>query len=769
VEVSLQAALRTPEGTAEPVAVLWTDADGQWKPLIAGLRTTLPHLFALGPYNPSTRTGPVIWLKCIVARSLPDMAPPTGTTPILYLPGVSRQDLRAAEDCPAALQPLVELQYRGRVWHQSNGRDWSVEAFLVSKEGLGLDIAQDLRTREAMVRALPLLAETPIDSLRGRRLEADDFDKLAVSDPVRDLLRWMSNPELFEKGLDAGRWQAFRSICRSEFGLDPDEAGASAAGGALATGGTRWDDVWQRFSEAPRLYPGIPMLLREPADGQGKLAFDPSRRPEANDEAEERLRRELEQVVGLPHRDACERILALETEHGLRREWVWAQLGESSFATALEPLTRLASLAKVFVGGASVESMAEAYAAAGWQCDRAALDALASTKADSESAVIAKVVRALYEPWLDASARLFQDLVARRGGDLRALATGLAPEKETCLVFADGLRFDVGGLLKEKLESRGLLVRLSHRIAPLPTVTATAKPLVSPACEAVDASSPDDDFTPVLGENKQRVSAAVLRQEILRRGVAILEPDEAGSPARSEAGAWVEVGRLDTLDTLGHKLQARLVQQIESHAERIVERVAALLEAGWPKVRIVTDHGWLLLPGGLPKVELPTSLVATKWARCAAVRGDSAPAVPTYVWHWNTFTRIACPPGIACFRAGNEYAHGGVSLQECVVPDIIVERAGGGTAATIASIQWRGMRCRVSVRTNNPAVRVDLRLNWKQPATSIVASIKEVGAEGETSLAVSDDAHEGAAAMVVVLDPAGNVLDKRTTSVGQVS
>jgi len=98
-----------------------------------------------------------------------------------------------------------------------------------------------------------------------------------------------------------------------------------------------------------------------------------------------------------------------------------------------------------------------------------------------------------------------------------------------------------------------------------------------------------------------------------------------------------------------------------------------------------------------------------------------------------------------------------------------VERAGGGITAAIAGVQWRGMRCRVSVRTNNPAVRVDLRLNWKQPATSIVAAVKAVGAEGEASLAVSDDAHEGAAAMVVALDPAGNVLDKRTTSVGEVS
>ena len=49
--------------------------------------------------------------------------------PVLYLPHVRRQELRAAGDCPPHLQPLIELQYRGRVWHQSNGHDWSVRAF----------------------------------------------------------------------------------------------------------------------------------------------------------------------------------------------------------------------------------------------------------------------------------------------------------------------------------------------------------------------------------------------------------------------------------------------------------------------------------------------------------------------------------------------------------------------------------------------------------------------------------------------------------------
>jgi hypothetical protein len=155
LQASFAASLRTPDGVSEPAVLLWTDADGQWKPLISTLLKTVPQLYWLGGHAPEQRRGPVIWLKCIVDRTLPNLSPAPGVIPILYLPNVSRQDLRAGGDCPRHIQPLIELQYRGAVWHQRNGRDWTVEAFLTSDQGIGIDIAQDNRTRDAMLRACP--------------------------------------------------------------------------------------------------------------------------------------------------------------------------------------------------------------------------------------------------------------------------------------------------------------------------------------------------------------------------------------------------------------------------------------------------------------------------------------------------------------------------------------------------------------------------------------------------------------------------------------
>lgn len=763
LEHSFLHALRSAEGEAAPAALLWADADKQWAALVTRMQTALPHLFVLGPYDAAKRTGPAIWLRCVVDRALEDVAFEPGVVPILYLPGVARQSLRAGDECPRDLQPLVELQYRGRVWHQKNGRDWTVEAFLVSEDGLQLDVAQDARTREAAQRSLPLLAETPLDGLRGHRLEADDFDRLAVSDPTRDLLRWMGAGDAFRKAEGESRWRAFCGVCNSDFKFDPDKKSPADATNALVEGSGRWANVWQRFKEAPKLYPDVARLLRDTAT---PLLYRGSERDAGgNTKAEQELRSSLEMLANNPHATALADVAALEVAHGKRREWVWAELGESPLAGTLAPLAKLAAAAATTLGGATVDAAVAAYVNEGWRCDRAALETLASVKQPADVTLIQRVVRVLYLPWLDASARHFQSLVDGTENAVRARVSGSQHERDVCLMFVDGLRYDVAGMLAERLDAKGYRARLNHRLAPLPTVTSTAKPFATLSHDKLEGGEDIVDFNPRFKNSPQAANAQRLRDDMASRGIDLLA-DEIRPSKQGTTGGWLETGKLDEL---GHKLGARLAAQIDTELDMILDQVKGLIEAGWTRIRIVTDHGWLLMPGGLPPVDVPKHLTATKWSRAATVKGDAKPDVPVYPWHWNPHVHIASPHGVGSFAKNTEYSHGGISPQECIVPELIVERGGGGTTASITAITWRGMRCRVTVTTNDPSVRVDLRTNWKQANTSIAASPKEVGPSGEQSLAVADDSHEGHAATVVVLDGAGNVLDRKATSVGEAS
>lgn len=758
---SLTSAMRTPEGVEAPAALLWADADSQWLPIMPFLKDEMKYVYILGQYEPAENRGPAIWLRCIVDRTIPNIAPPAGVVPVIYLPGVNRQDLRAGTDCPAHLMPLVELQYRGAVWHHKNGRDWSVMAFLTSEDGLGLDVAHDARTQEAMLRALPQLAKEPVEHLCGHRLEAEDFDRLTVGDPIRDILGWMNDEKAFRESCDATKREAFRSICTGQFGFDPDLQGLTYAAEALVYEDGKWDLVWRRFSEAPRLYPGMVKVLRNVSP---RGLFDlPLRHPSANSQAEDRLRSKLNEVASLPPQDACDLILKLEQEHGMRRTWVWAQLGESPLALALEPLARLAKNGRSPRGGTDVLSIAEDYASYGWPCDKAAIDTTAIAKG-ADSGLLCRVVAAIYSPWLDSTARKFQDLVVAHAGGFRELVKAVDADRDTCILFVDGLRFDIAGQLHALLEMSGMQVKLGHRIVPPPTVTATAKPLASPAYSACSGDTSGEDFAPLISEKKQLATAARLREELERQGIQVFMSPETGNPAAAQKGGWTEMG---SIDEMGHKIQLRMVGHLQDEIERIVDRVAALLAAGWPCVRVVTDHGWLLMPGGLPKVDLPKYLTATKWTRCAVFTGKSEPDMPVVPWYWNEQVKIASAPGIHAFVANMEYAHGGISPQECIVPDMVVSFGAKAAHAKILDVQWRGMRCRVKVETNVEGLSVDLRLHPKQAATSVAHSAKLLDQSGEASLAVEDDKYEGAAAVVVVVDKSGQVLVSKPTQIGE--
>lgn len=758
IKASLDFAARGGDGVVAPVAVLWTDADGQWRPALRGLQAAIPHLYSLGPYKPEERTGPVIWLKCVIERALPDVSPSPDVVPILYLGNVSRQELRAAGDCPRELLPLIELQYRGAVWHQRNGRDWTIDAFVTSEAGIGLDVAADPRTKEAMHRSLPVLIAEPLVHLRPRRLHADDFDRLSVEDPVRDILTWMNGPEVFQKAADETKWSSFQAVCLGTYKFDPDSDAPAIAAAGLLNGDTPFEEVWKRFAEAPNLYPALYTVMgqAQPRD----LLTRPDRNPAINDREEVALRKALAAAADKPHHEACAAILELEQVHGVRRRWVWSRMDRAPLAAALEFLANLAKRADKAISALTIAEMIQIYAEGGWEVDRAALESVLAVRTPADIALIGKVVKALYAEWLDRTARNFQAHVSAKGADFCSIAKPVEAEPGACVLFADGLRFDVGGMLQEVLEARGAKVRVGHRVAPLPTVTATGKPWASPAHMMFEGTATTEDFSPIISTSKQPVNADRLRKAMESQGVDVIEGGQVRMASNIAKGGWAEIGELDKL---GHMLGARLVDQIKREIDAIADRVIDLLNLGWTRVRIVTDHGWLLLPGDLPKIELPPSLVVKKGHRAAAVKGDSTVKLPTYPWHWNPQVVVVSPPGIGVFYADIEYAHGGVTLQECVVPDIIVELGHRDHGAEIVKVDWKGMRCRISVKTEAKGLRVDLRLK-RNDSNSIATEAKLVPESGDVTLIVEDDSHEGAGAVLVVLDPAGKVLHYAATT-----
>ena len=131
--------------------------------------------------------------------------------------------------------------------------------------------------------------------------------------------------------------------------------------------------------------------------------------------------------------------------------------------------------------------------------------------------------------------------------------------------------------------------------------------------------------------------------------------------------------------------------------------------------------------------------------------------------------QIAFAPGISNFKAGEVYTHGGLTLQECLVPVLDLVSTGGVASTVqvdITKVTWTGLRCKVEVAPVFPGLSVDIRTKAALANSTLVAYIRALE-NGKASLAVEDDANEGTAAFVVVLDAAGNVVQKKSTTVGE--
>lgn len=750
-----------------PAVILWPDKERQWEAVLPVLRERLLHLLTLGAYAANCKTGPAIWLRCMIARTLPEANWSEKTTPILYLPGVSRQELRAVAECPPALMPLAELQYRGAFWSQVSHKDWTVLAFLQSADGgLSLDVARDTATLDAMKTALVKLVETDIQDLTGHRLEASYFHALLSPDPVREILAWINDPKTVRARMSTEQWDAFCHSCQDKFKFHPAKDGLLRAAELMGGRQDAWQQVWDRFREAPKRYPNLPGWLRKAKPQNDDLFLKESDEvwPQSNEIQETALRKALKSCEGKSAQAVIQRIKELEAVHGKRRNWVWAELEQAPLAVALKHLTAIAETCGKPVAGGSLDDLVGAYVNGGWCADAAVVEALGVVEKKDDIEAVQAVIRAVYLPWLEASALAFQKLV--KGGcaaiQSKAPASVSDVAKGTAILFADGLRFDLARKLKTKLAERGLQLELGWRWTALPSVTPTAKPAASPITALFTGDKGCEEFRPRIKDGGKDLTSERFKQLLEERGCQVLTDKKLGQP---DGVAWLEYG---SIDSTGHKDGWKLAKRVPEELNGLVEAIAALLEGGWKKVRVVTDHGWLLVPGGLPKLDLPKYLTETRWGRCALIKEGVQSELPSVPWYWASTVHVAVPSGAGAFKASLEYAHGGLSLQECLVPELTISSAAPGTAeVAISSVKWVGLRCRIQASAGAVGLTADIREMIADKATSLVAKPKEIESDGQTSLLVSDDRKTGKKATVVLVDSGDTVVAKLPTVIGE--
>ncbi len=738
-----------------PVVVLWPDGERKWQSALPTLRRGLPNLWTLGAFDAAIDQGPAPWVKWRLGQ-----LPETDPVPVLYLPGVSHSQFRSLEDFPDDLKPIAELQFRGVWWVQANYRDWTPLALLSAKRGgMGLTVAQDAHTTTSLDRLVSRVLETPLAQLqKPSRLEAEHFVALLTQDLEGDLLDWLDDNDKTVSTYTPDEWAVFRDDVLAKLDVDLDRDGPIVVAEQLIQQRAGWAKVWTRYASAvPTSYGMIHRVLERAAP---VLLADMSTQPRHNDQQEEALRLAFAELAGLPEVEARRRVRSLESKHGQRRSWVWAKLGRARLASVLGHLTDLADATEGPVGGSSQDALASWYAGHGHKADRAALAALGLAD-HTHGAVIHGAVRALYLPWLQRSAQCLRDLVEASG---YPQPEAVPVEDGTCLLFADGLRWDVGAALVDRLVDKGHRVDSVGRWVAFPPVTTTSKADVSPIRDQLTGGSGASTFTPSVAATGKVLDSATFNGLMVAQGVQMLGGNETGNPT---GRAWTEFG---DIDKYGHKHGCKTARHVHEQLRELEQRIDELLDAGWKRVRVTTDHGWLLVPGGLPQLALPGWLTDARWQRCALAKATSQVDLPSIPWAWDPNVSVAFPPGVDGFsiQTGNsrEYAHGGLTMQECYTPVLTVALDRPAVDGTLGELKWVGLRCKTTVQTTASGLLLDLRTKVADTSSSVLDAPKAVGAKGTVSVLVPDDRREGTAAFAVLLAPDGRVLDKRSTTIG---
>lgn len=737
-----------------PAAVIWPDAERAWIGVVAELSRDLPVL-TLGDFAPDRGRGPVPWLRMeLASRPVGEL---TRGSVIVYLPGIGRKALTDTSGLAADLQPLAGLVVRSAIFNQRNGSDWTPSAFLTNEvQGLGLALSGTRETKEALTRSFPRLLDVRVSDLRGRTLDSSDFDRLLVDDPARQLLRWLDDPALYQAHLEAeGTWDGFRSLAKKQYRVDLVLDGELKAAQMLGDREGRWAEVWNRFADAPHAYPGVVDALRAGKPDGVMMVLYPDSWPQDNDDAESAALSAVDKLADQPPDVIRTKLVDLRMAHAHRLDTVWAKLDETPAASLVDRLADLAALTQAIGVGSDTGARAQHYADEGWRVDRAFLSALSTLELGHPSArPVEKVAESLYRPWLEATAEQFQAAWIAHppsGPDPGASADEPAG---TCVLFVDGLRFDVAASVADVLTQRQLSSELTWGLAGVPTVTGTCKPAVSPVAAFLGGGPELSPSTPGGG----LVNQESLKKVLAEHGWPFIPDDSVGDPV---GRGWTEGGNIDTL---GHSLGIKLAHQLPDQVRLLATRIVELLSAGWQRVVVVTDHGWLLLPGQLPKHHVPEHLMVVRKGRCARLtEGAAAPAgVSLLPWRWDAGVQIAVAPGIHAFEAGKVYEHGGLSPQESVVPRMVVTKpTGGKPAALTIDYSWVGLTLKVEVSEAPDGCSVDIRGRANDKTTSLATAPKDLK-DGKVRLVIEDQ-HQGQAAVIVVVSPDDTLLANTPT------
>ena len=258
----------------------------------------------------------------------------------------------------------------------------------------------------------------------------------------------------------------------------------------------------------------------------------------------------------------------------------------------------------------------------------------------------------------------------------------------TALILGDSLRFEMGVELSRQFDDAKEMV-LKAAVAAIPTITPIGMAALLPGAAA------SFDVADSGGKVGGRIGGKVLatlkdRMTLLKAsvpGAKDMELDDllamnASQLKKRLEGATLLVVRAQDIDQLGEAGKGNLARQVMDTAVSNIGRgIRKLAQNGISRFVVVADHGHVFGKNKdeSMRIDAPGGGTADLHRRCWIGRGGVTPPGTVRLagseLGYDTDLDFVFPMGTGVFKAGGDlgYHHGGMSLQELIVPVLVIE------------------------------------------------------------------------------------------------
>jgi len=252
--------------------------------------------------------------------------------------------------------------------------------------------------------------------------------------------------------------------------------------------------------------------------------------------------------------------------------------------------------------------------------------------------------------------------------------------------LVDSLRYELGMELEKQLSDK-LQVTSQIVCAQLPTYTEVGMASLMPDAESkLKLELKDGKLVTTLGG--ENATGPATRFNYLRscKGDQCddIDLDALIKAKKSKVSDKVKllVVRTHDMDTIAHGTPQQVFQIIPQLLRQIIRGLNKAADLGFSKAVIVTDHGFILFheQGAGNVASRPAGNWLVEKNRCMLGQGtaDSANLVmkSSELGIPGDFKDFAAPKALVPYSRGQIYYHEGLSLQECVLPCLIVQLKG---------------------------------------------------------------------------------------------